>query len=136
MTSATTPSGVAAASSTHSVGYEAWKLMDDNTASLWATAPGIVVANVTYEFTSSKSITKYSICPTNQLGELTYNPKAFTLKGWNGSSWITLDTQTNITTWAYFTKKVFTLASVASYSKFGLFITETNGATIVAFAKW
>jgi len=55
-------------------------------------------------------------------------PKDWTYQGWNGSSWVTLDTQSGITTWVTGTPKIFTgFTNTTKYQKYRLNISANNG---------
>lgn len=57
------------------------------------------------------------------LGPSSTCPKAWTFEGFNGASWVVLDTQTNVTSWI--SRKIFTLSTAVSYQGFRLNITQT-----------
>jgi hypothetical protein len=55
-------------------------------------------------------------------------PKDWTLKGSNnGSSWTTLDTRTNETSWGDFELRSYAVTGAAAYRYFRLNITANNG---------
>jgi len=96
MTSNTTPSGIANASSTtnFSGGIGPYGAFDRNTNTLWES--NVATAWLSYQFPTGKIIKRY--------GFFSYfsnnpNPRTWTFEGSNdGSTWTTLDTQTNFIT--------------------------------------
>ena len=118
MTSDTTPSGIASAS------YEinpAWKSMDKNISTGWATSG--YGGWLAYEFTSSQIICKYTITGYSDGSA----PKDWTFEGWNGSSWIILDTRTNQINWSDFEKREYLFSNSTSFIKYRINITADNG---------
>jgi hypothetical protein len=96
MSSNTTPSGAAAASSENTgTGRFAWTAFDRNTGNFWQSVP----ANtgwLSYQFPTGKIIKRYGFFTWTTNGQ---NPRTWTFEGSNdGSSWTTLDTQTNFVT--------------------------------------
>lgn len=105
MTSNTTPSGVANASSNHytSQSYFAFDYNYESLSSAWTTN-GITTGWITYQFSNPIKIGKYCIYP--QQTALTRAPKNWTFEGSNDRVvWDTLDTQINVSTWANSVKK-------------------------------
>jgi hypothetical protein len=91
MTSNTTPSGAAAASSVQGTGV-AWRAFDRLTGTAWQTT-SLNSGWLSYNFPSGKVIKRYGFFTFVTLGR---NPRTWTFEGSNnGSSWTTLDTQTN-----------------------------------------
>lgn len=124
MTSNTIPSGLASASSEANEFNMAWHSMDKDIATKW-TASGIT-GWLAYEFISSKIIIQYTIIGCI-VGQETYAPKNWTFDGWNGSSWITLDTQSNQTGWTAEEKRTFPISNATAYIKYRINITANNG---------
>lgn len=136
MTSNTTPSGVASASSIYGAGWDAWYAFNGVDDAGWATVSGTLTGWLAYEFTSSQYVGSYKIKCQNHVNGPTAAPKNWTFEGWNGSSWDTLDTQTNITGWSIGTWKTFSLANTEFYTKFRINITANNGqATYTAIGE-
>jgi len=130
MTSNTTPSGEASASSIYSDSYPAWEAFDDviSTASTWATISGTVTGWLAYEFASSKIITKYTLA--GQTGFQDRSPKSWTFEGWTGGEWVELDSQSNITGWEDDVRKTFEFSNGTPYIKYKIDITVNNGSTL------
>ena len=75
----------------------------------------------------NQSVGSYSLFPSNVGVGNSNSPKAWQLQGsTNGTSWIVLDSQSNISGWVSNTAKPFTLASPANYRYYRLHITETT----------
>lgn len=102
MTSNTTPSGIASASSEGSWGapyiYPAWKAFNHSSIDnldAWLTASNMTTGWLSYEFTSPKVISKYTLL--QRKGQSSSAPKSWTFEAFDGVNWIILDTKTNIT---------------------------------------
>ncbi len=131
MTSATAPSGTAAESSVFGAGFEGWKLFDKlDTGWISAVSPG--TEWVTYEFTSNKTIRKYTVraSRTGVMAEATTRaPKDFTFDGWTGSAWVNLDTRTGETGWAESETRIYQFSNSTAYIKYRFQCTANNGST-------
>ena len=80
--------------------------------------------DIQFDLYQSKSITSYEVGSYfSAIGGTMYAPKTWTFDYWNGSAWVTLDTQTNITSWGEDELKVFTIGSPVSATRFRLHIT-------------
>ncbi|MEK3788052.1 discoidin domain-containing protein [Paenibacillus sp. FSL K6-1230] len=127
MTSNTTPSGVANASSNHytSQSYFAFDYNYESLSSAWTTN-GITTGWITYQFSNPIKIGKYCIYP--QQTALTRAPKNWTFEGSNDRVvWDTLDTQINVSTWANSVKKEYIILNPKPYINYRLNITANNG---------
>lgn len=95
MTSNTTPSGRAFASSTLSTNNEPWRAFD-RLVNVFSTSEGSGgVGHLGYEFVNPIKIGKYAVRSQNST-DVTRNPKDWTFEGSNdGSNWTILDTQDN-----------------------------------------
>ena len=138
MTSDTSPSGKASASSvwTETYLYSPYKAFDKESkgqVSGWAAARNVTTGWLEYDFSSEKCITKYTITPRDWVISLDCLPKAWTFEAYdeNAGEWIILDSQTNITGWKVLTKKEFTFINTKSYTNYRINITENNGGGIV-----
>jgi hypothetical protein len=114
MTSNTSPSGVASASSELSGGgFEAYKAFDNNLSSQWINNVNGASAWVAYQFTTPKHVKRYTVTQ-----HVTYKgPQSWTFDAWNGSAWITLDTQTGLT-WSVDVPKIFYISNTNAYIKY------------------
>lgn len=131
MTSSTSPSGIVTASS-QVTGSEGWRAFDRNTATLWQTGGGVTSATLAYQFPSTRIIKRYSF---RAVGATTA-PRNFTFEAFNGTIWITGDTQTNINVGAgnVFTSGLINSANTA-YSSYRINVTTVNGGTAIQIAE-
>ena len=132
MTSATAPSGVVSASSSYST-TPAWHAFDQSNPSDGDSGHGWITNGTStgwlrYQFPSAVTALGYAIRPWWCDTYPGRTPKTWTFEGSNnGSSWTTLDTQTNwasanSTDWVY-----FPVASPGSYLYYQLNVSANNG---------
>jgi hypothetical protein len=129
MTSNTAPSGIASASSIYTVDYDAWKAFRgvlDTSASnyCWNTAVNNTTGWLAYEFTSPTIITGYAITPQN--GNIIRAPRKWVFEGWDGTSWVALDSR-NISDWVLNTQKSFYFKNNTAYIKYRINVSQNNG---------
>jgi hypothetical protein len=135
MTGVEDEAGIVSASGALSDAYSAWHVFDQ-TGSLWLSEQEVSPAWIGYQFKDGpRHVTQYSLTYTN--GSLTSRaPKDFSLQGYNGESWITLDSRSNQTGWsASGESRIYDVASPGDYSEYRLNITQDNdsrAAIIVA----
>jgi hypothetical protein len=126
MSSNTTPSGVAAASSVQS-GFSIWNAFDRNTGTAWQSN----TSNsgwLSYQFPTGRIIKRYGFF-TN--ANNTGNIRTWTFEGSNnGSTWVVLDTQTNFVTGASTFFSFDISANTTSYTFYRINITavQTGGS--------
>lgn len=122
MTSDTTPSGVASASSSANAAWHAFT----NSTNDWRTATGQLSGWIRYDFPREVAIGQYSIVPYGGTGGVVANPKFWVFEGSNdGVNWMVLDSRSNQTVW---TSSVdYTISNKVRYSKYRLNIRENNG---------
>jgi hypothetical protein len=124
MTSDTSPSGTASASSlgVNSDGSTApaYLAFDHSTSKLSCWGCGSATGWLEYDFTDEKCITQYTLQPRNWATYVWQSPKNWTFEAWddNTSTWVVLDTQTNITDWTVSSKKEFAFLNTNSYLKY------------------
>lgn len=145
MTSNTTPWGIAAASSIYSSYYEAWRAFDgedeSESRSCWISesSPGFSTPQwISYNMGKLQYISHYYILPDYDINTRTQSPKNWELQGWNGTTWVTVDTRTNIRInqeWDY-RGLYFQIANPAGYQTLRLYITAVNGADMVSIRKF
>ncbi len=114
-------------SGTYSSSYPAWKAFDSGLSgsSMWISETWETPAWISYNFGSNRLVTQYTLRNTN--GSLTSRaPKDFKLQGWNGSSWITVDTRTNQTGWVSGTPRTYNVSTPGYFSRYRLRITDDN----------
>jgi hypothetical protein len=123
MSSNTTPSGAAAAS-TVSTGA-AWQAFNRNTGDGWVAASG-QVGWLSYNFPTGKIIKRYGFFSWfNNIN----NPRTWTFEGSNnGSTWIVLDTQTNFVTGISTFYSFDISANTTSYTYYRINVTAVQNA--------
>jgi hypothetical protein len=141
MTSDTSPSGVASASSMYvnangSKQY-AYLAFDHSTSQLssWGATANETYGWLEYDFTDEKCITKYTLQPREWVVYVTQSPKDWTFEAWDEgtSTWVVLDTQTNITGWMVGYKKEFTFSNTKYYHKYRINVSSIeNGSALTA----
>jgi hypothetical protein len=126
MTGPDSPSGHVTRSSIIDPPYEGWRAFDGATSTLWISAIGQAPAWLAYEWTDGpRTALRYAITFTN--GDLeTRAPRDWTLQGWNGSSWVTVDTRSGVGPWLGSEIREFAVASPGSYSGYRLHVTDDN----------
>lgn len=140
MTSNTTPSGVASASSENGSGaWKAYGAFDrTNVRSIgqtWFSETNITTGWLRYDFGSgnSKVIRNYALQPVPSnpgSSDVTAAPKTWTFQGSNdGSTWTTLDTQTNVAAWSAGEKRFYPITNTTAYRYYRINVTANQGAT-------
>jgi hypothetical protein len=122
MTSNTTPSGTASASSQQN---PAWFAFNNNygIGSAWyATNISTFPQWLSYEFPSPVAIDRYTMTPRNDQ----HDPKDWTFEAWDGTDWIVLDTVVNRASGGTYTKNP--LGNSTTYSQYRIHITATRGS--------
>jgi len=132
MTSNTAPAGVASASSVIAAGYEAWKAFDNviaTGAGDWVATAGAFPSWLQYQFATAQVIKAYRITTRNETN-FPLSPRSWTFAGSNdGSTWTTLDTQTDVTVWANArntTRSYYLPTNTTAYTHYRLTITAGN----------
>jgi hypothetical protein len=132
MTSNTTPSGVAAASSVQS-GFAAWQAFDRNTGNPWTTLTGVNTGWLSYQFPTGRIIKRYGFFSWSLN---TFNPRTWTFEGSNnGSSWTILDTQTNFVTGVSTFYSFDISSNTTSYTYYRINVTVNQGGSTVATSE-
>jgi hypothetical protein len=124
MTSNTTPSGRAFASSIYGSGREPWRAFS---GSEYISAQNTSSGHIGYEFLNKIKIGKYALSSS---GNHTYAPKDWTFEGSNdGTIWTVLDTQVNQTWTAISIEKeyIIEVSKVNKYKIYRLNWTANNG---------
>lgn len=126
MTSNTTPSGVASASSIANSSNDAWYAFNRSISDKW-TANG-TTGWLAYEFKDGEvyKIVQYTIVGCVS-GQESYTPKNWTFDAWNGSGWDNLDTQSDQIDWLAGEKRSFPVSNDTEYNKYRINITANNG---------
>ena len=125
MTSNTTPQGQVTRSGVHDASFEAWKAFDSSNSSMWISQTWQTPAWIAYDWGSPRYVNKYSISYVN--GSITSRaPRDWQLQGWNGSSWVSIDTRAGQTNWTGNETRSFVVTLPGSYSRYRLHITDDN----------
>ncbi|PWK13450.1 fibronectin type III domain protein, partial [Tumebacillus permanentifrigoris] len=119
MTSNTSPLGAVTTNPSNVTAYLLFDHNDANSISL-AGRKGIIE----YDYQTPTRIHEYTMMPLP--GYPTRMPKSWTFEGFNGTDWVVLDTQQNVTPWTV-SRKYFTFQNDLVFSKYRLNITENNG---------
>jgi len=141
MTSATAPSGTVTVSNEYNAASAAWRAVNDVTTTddhwySYSHAPTTSSPDwIAYDWGSGqgKVIIKYTIQTSDYAPR---SPKDYKLYGWNGSSYVLLDTQTNQTSWSVNEIRAHTFSNTTSYEKYKLEITAVDGGTYVYLKEW
>ncbi|QSF43565.1 discoidin domain-containing protein [Paenibacillus tianjinensis] len=127
MTSNTSPNGIANASSADA-SFPAYLAFNGVLSSTGWRGLGNINQWLSYEFTTTKAIAKYSLATT----VVSRAVKNFTFEGSNnGTAWDVLDTRTNITNWVANVKQEFVIDStkVKRYKMYRINSSSNNGDT-------
>jgi hypothetical protein len=126
MTSNTTPSGAAAASGAVANG-PAWNAFDRNTGTTWNNSATGQTGWLSYQFTTGRIIKRYGFFSDSNNAR---NPRTWTFEGSNnGSTWVTLDTQTAFVTGGSTFYSFDISANTTSYTYYRINVTATQGGT-------
>lgn len=139
MTGPTSPLGIVTQSGMLSTSYPGWKVFDGSDNSMWISAIGQTPAWISYSFgNGSKRVVSYAIKYVNG-SILTRAPRNWTLEGWDGSSWIVVDSRTDQINWSGFEERTYTVASPGSYTTYRLNISDDNdprsGIVVISIGK-
>ena len=145
MTANNAPSGTITTSSEYSTTYQGWKALNHTVGTTgtdcWITANGTNTGTITYDFGAgvTKIAKQYAIttrCGSTNVGA----PKTWDFYGSNdGSTWIGLDSQIDVTDWANWQayKKVFDCsANTTAFRYYRLDVTDCNLVSYLAIAEW
>jgi len=139
MTSSTTPSGLASASSELLPTYPAWKAMNDDNANVfmsWVSAENIGFPQwLQYQFPTGKTVTSYSVTSRNYVEPYNFPPTAWKLQGSNGGAWTDLDTRTG-QSFVQNERKTYSFSNTTSYTSYRLYITAGSNSTVVSIGEW
>jgi len=132
MTSNTTPSGIASASSEYpSPSYRpAWYAFDNistGVTNVWETK-NVSTGWLAYEFSIPKKICKYTLEISHYFDRA---PKNWNFEAWDGSDWVILDTQSDVTDWSTQYKKEYMFDNNTSYKKYRINVLANNGSTLL-----
>lgn len=121
MTSYTTPAGsLVTNSSVYSSAY-GWNAFDHSTSTYWI-ANGAGPEWVSLEFPSTRRVAKYALSSTTG-GDA---PKDWTLEGWNGASYVVVDTRSTETNWNALERREYVCTNSAAYTNYRLNVSAQN----------
>jgi hypothetical protein len=126
MTSDTTPSGVASASSVLFGFYSAFRAFDKvlTMPNIWHSDSTGQPYWLQYQFDSVQTIAKYTLTSRDDVNS--NMPQDWTFEGSNdGSNWTVLDTQTG-QTWTTSETKIFTFVNTTAYLYYRIYVTLTD----------
>ncbi|MFB4327345.1 discoidin domain-containing protein [Paenibacillus sp. CR_12] len=121
MTSDTTPAGSVSGSSKFS-GYEFFRCFDGSNDNSWQSSDYSLPQWVAYEFSGKQKINRYSLVPRF----IDRMPSDWTFEGWDGSSWVVLDTRTGIVNWTQGVPQYFEFINYDFYIKYRIHITKAQ----------
>ena len=105
--------------------YRGFQAFDSSPSSMWISTTGNSPAWIAYNFVTPVTIDKYSILYVN--GSITTRaPKEWTLQGFDGSNWITVDSRNNETKWSGYQKRSYDIASPRAFTSYKLLVTDDN----------
>ncbi|HEY5751257.1 MAG TPA: glycosyl hydrolase family 18 protein [Chryseolinea sp.] len=114
-------------------GEEYTKVIDNNTGTKYLTSHA--AAWLRFQPASAAVVVKYTITSANDVPAR--DPKNWTLQGSNnGTSWTTLNTQTNQTFASRGLTKTYTFTNTTSYAHYRLNITAVGSGSIMQMAEW
>jgi len=112
-------------------GNDATKAFDNNLTTHWRTFNQGLNHWIQYLFPETKIIKRYRM--TGDLSVDETMPKNWTFLGSNdGSNWVTLDTQSNVTDWVYHEWKTYDIGNTIAYNYYRINVTApvSSGTTI------
>jgi hypothetical protein len=133
-TNVTSSAGVLTAQYANSNATENYpRLIDNSTSTKYYIARTAIW--VQFEVARSATVNQYSITAANDFPER--DPKSWNLQGSDdGSTWTTLDAQSNQTFAARFLTKTYSLTNTTPYLYYRLNITENNGGGAIQLSEW
>lgn len=131
MTSDTAPNGIASSNPQGFGASSAFYAFNGNASNYWGV--NSTSAELTYEFTAPKVSTYYNIW---NAGYASQCPKNWEYRGWNGTSWVVLDTQVD-QAWAdTLSGKKYTITNTTAYLKYQLNITAISSGTSMSISEF
>lgn len=132
MISATSPSGVVSQSASINTGTVGYKMFTDSGSDAWE-FPGCN-GWASYEFSSPQKINRYTILSRYSSGN-TRSPISWNFQGYDGSSWITLDTRNNENGWLDSQKRTYSFVNENSYIAYRILTSDNMGGAYTAIAE-
>lgn len=100
----------------------------------WQTPVSTVVGWILAQYGAAKRVTRYGIKIGANLSAA-FSPRNWTLSGWNGTSWIVLDTRTGVLFPADCTEVSFTVSTPAYYTQYKMDVTLNNGGSALGISE-
>lgn len=128
MMSNTAPSGTVTSSGVYSSSSQPWQAFDRTLSTLWLSNMYASSVWIGYEWGggATRVVNSYEVKYANGSCCEQRGPKHWTLQGWNGSTWVTVDTVTNQTGWYATPVRTFAVDVPGAYAKYRLHITADN----------
>lgn len=127
--------GIASASSNFGTDYAPYKAFDhQDSEQSWITN-NTVTGWLEYRFQTSKHVVSYQIVPRNVASQLSASPKSWSFEGYNGSQWIVLSKESNITDWKVGVKKKFVVTAPGNYSAYRINVESNNGYSFTSIGE-
>lgn len=105
--------------------FPIWKAFDSETSSMWQSKIWEAPAWISYQWPTPQIINQYSITyPDEHIKRQA--PKDWELQGWDGESWVPVDSRVNQTKWGKKETRTYTVASPGNYKKYRLHFTDDN----------
>ena len=114
-------------------GEDITKLIDNSTSTKYLTQHS--AAWVQFQSSTATAVVSYSITSANDVPNR--DPRNWTLQGSNnGTSWTTLNTQTNQSFASRFLKKTYTFTNSTTYTYYRLNVTAVQSGTQLQLSEW
>jgi len=126
--------GTPTADDTTSASYSPDKARDGNPATGWQVGPGAFPHWIQVAFSGDVSLSAYTIQCDD--GSTANAPKDWELQYWNGSAFVTADTQSGETGWTAGEVRSYTLGTPVTASIVRLVVTAVNGSYFLFIAEW
>ncbi|WP_436836463.1 non-contractile tail sheath protein [Paenibacillus tritici] len=117
----------ASASSNFGADYLPYKAFDHLDLEQAWISNGTVEGWLAFKFPSSKNVISYKIYPRNENTAINASPKSWTFEGYDGTQWVVLSQESNVTDWTIREAKTFNVSQSGSYAEYRIKITENNG---------
>jgi hypothetical protein len=90
---------------------------------------------LSYQFPTAVIISGYTIKSPQHANHLSMSPKSWTFEGWNGSSWVVLDRQNDVSTWTSNLMRTYYAPNATAYIKYRLNISGNQGGAQLAIQQ-
>ncbi|WP_421901314.1 hypothetical protein [Maridesulfovibrio sp.] len=112
--------------------WAAWNASDGDPSTTWQRSDGTGDAGIEISGSFSDPVTRIDIQARSNTTATALKrlPKDFTVKGYNGSSWVTLKTVTGETGWQSEERRSFSFSNDTNYQKYWLNVSATEAGTV------